>query len=81
VTRYDLSASTLPDIFVFRHPDLPGFANLEGLDADNTPFGGTILQTFPEATGAFDVCIPANVSPGPITVEALQLTDAWCSCN
>jgi hypothetical protein len=47
----------------------------------NTPFGGTITQTFPGATGAFEVCIPANVSPGPIIVEALQLVDAWCSCN
>jgi hypothetical protein len=44
-----------------------------------TPFG-TFTQSFAGNTGSFQVCVPAGVPPGALSVQATSLADAWCNC-
>lgn len=41
---------------------------------------GTFTQTFSGNTGTFLVCVPAGAPPGALSVQATNLTDAWCEC-
>jgi hypothetical protein len=43
--------------------------------------GGTFTRNFSGNVGTFQVCAPAGTPPGPLTVQATNLTDAWCTCN
>ncbi len=42
---------------------------------------GTVTQVFSGNTGAFQVCAPAGTAAGALNVQAIALTDAWCTCN
>jgi hypothetical protein len=44
-----------------------------------TPFG-TFTAVFSSNTGSFQVCAPAGVQPGALSVQATSLMDAWCGC-
>ncbi len=46
-----------------------------------TPFSGTVTETFSTSPGTFQVCAPAGAQPGPVSVQAAELTDAWCTCS
>ncbi|MEI6411242.1 MAG: hypothetical protein WCR52_17775 [Bacteroidota bacterium] len=46
----------------------------------STP-AGTFSETFSGNTGTFQVCLPSNAPPGSLLIQAIGLTDNWCSCN
>ena len=46
----------------------------------STPYASNVTQTFSSHSGVFQVCAPSGASPGSITVQATDLTDAWCDC-
>jgi subtilisin-like proprotein convertase family protein len=41
----------------------------------------TSTQSFPSLSGSFSICVPANVPPGPVIIQATSLSDAFCICN
>lgn len=46
-----------------------------------SPSGITQTQTFTSNTGAIQVCPPVGTPPGSLTLAALSLTDANCTCE
>jgi hypothetical protein len=47
--------------------------------AYTTP-AGSFTRIFSGNTGSFQVCVPTGTPPGALTVQATDLTDAWCTC-
>jgi hypothetical protein len=47
----------------------------------SSPATGTVTQTFSGYTGIFQVCTLPGAPPGSLTVQATNLSDAWCTCN
>lgn len=45
-----------------------------------TAFNLFFSETFSGNTGSFQVCAPPGTPPGTVLVEAVSLTDAWCTC-
>jgi hypothetical protein len=79
----------LPSVtFSVANPDICGSActNIIAIFTGTPPFAltyatptGTSTQTFPGNTGVFQVC--ALSPPGSFLVQALMLTDNYCTCN
>jgi len=46
-----------------------------------TPFSGPVSQTFSTSPAMFQVCAPAGAQAGPVSVQATELSDAWCTCG
>jgi hypothetical protein len=42
---------------------------------------GTFTESFQGNTSAILVCVPTGAPPGPLQVQAIALTDAWCICQ
>ena len=47
--------------------------------------GGNVVEVFAENysanSGDLTICLPSNLSAGPISVQATSLSDAQCTCN
>ena len=59
-------------------------ANFVGTPPFNLSYStpnGTISQVFSNNTGTFQVCAPVGSSTASFLVQALSLTDAFCTCN
>lgn len=41
----------------------------------------TFSQSFSSLNGSFTICVPGNVPPGPVLIQATSLSDAFCICN
>ena len=41
---------------------------------------GTTTVTFQDNTGTFEICPPPGTPPGSFTVQAMVLTDSYCTC-
>lgn len=42
---------------------------------------GSFSQSFNGSTGTLTICVPADVQPGPISVQTTSVADAWCICD
>lgn len=42
---------------------------------------GTFTESFQGNTGVILVCVPTGAPPGPLQVQAVALTDEWCTCQ
>jgi len=42
---------------------------------------GTFTENFQGNTGVILVCVPTGAPPGPLQVQAIALTDEWCTCQ
>jgi hypothetical protein len=59
-------------------------ANFVGTPPFNLSYStpnGTVSQVFSSNTGTFQVCAPVGSPPASFLVQALSLTDAFCTCN
>lgn len=42
---------------------------------------GTFTESFQGNTSVILVCVPTGAPPGPLQVQAIALTDEWCTCQ
>lgn len=42
---------------------------------------GTVTLNFPALTGTLQVCTAVGALPGALNLQAIALTDAWCTCQ
>lgn len=47
----------------------------------SNPYSGTQTNTFSSTSGTFQICIPPGAPAGPFTVQAMTLTDQFCTCG
>jgi hypothetical protein len=47
----------------------------------STPFSGNQVQTFTSNTGQLTLCPPSGSPPGNIQVQAVSISDSFCSCQ
>jgi hypothetical protein len=47
----------------------------------SNPYSGSQTVTFGSTTGTFQVCIPPGAPEGPFTLQAVSLSDQFCTCG